>query len=271
MEVLLKFGFKLSPGADSIDEPAHRPSFDSLRQLAACFETPALDQNKEKFLLVKYVRNALLGSGLTVQQGHGHFFTTESPVDSAAGAAENTGSNEGSTAGAAGATGDTRAAMHQQLEALERQISALQGSIGLKPRLAVVSTLGGAGLANPLPGAEVPAPAPTYTSEDITVSGHTTPPAALYAFEVEELTADACEILRQQTPFQSLSALSFPIKALKSGSFLGGVLGRFSGTALLAFPLKAAALEALFLPSHMQNGAFSARVFTVPAHLCRLA
>ena len=97
--------------------------------------------------------------------------------------------------------------MHQQIEALQRQLKALQGSIGSVPKtkLALVQKLGGAQLANPQPGAEVPAhvSTPPYTPEVNTVSDHTTPPAALGAFEVEKSTAGACEILRQQTPFQS--------------------------------------------------------------------
>jgi len=88
---------------------------------------------------------------------------------------------------------------------------------------------------------------------------------------VEGFTADACEIPRQQTPFQPLSELSFPEKASKSGSYLGGVLGRSSVTALLTLPPKAAALEALLLLSRVQNGAFSARVGPVPIRLRRLA
>ena len=65
--------------------------------------------------------------------------------------------------------------------------------MGLQPGLAVVPTLGGAPLANPTlggapltnppPGAEVPAPAPKYTPEVITVSDHTSPPAVLEAFK----------------------------------------------------------------------------------------
>ena len=62
VEVLLKFGFKLSPGADPTDEETHRLRIDSLRQLAACFGTPKPDQHKDKFLLVKFVRNALLAT-----------------------------------------------------------------------------------------------------------------------------------------------------------------------------------------------------------------
>ena len=66
-EVLLKFGFKLSPGADPIDEQTHRVRLGPLRQLAACLGTPTPDQLKDKFLLVKFDRNALLDSGLTAQ------------------------------------------------------------------------------------------------------------------------------------------------------------------------------------------------------------
>ena len=119
VEVLLKFGFNFSPNADPVDEKAHRLRIDPLRQLAACFGTLTPDQHKEKFLLVKFVRNALLDSGLTVLQGHDHFFTSESPEDSAA--------------GATGAAEDTQATIHQQFEDLQRQIKALQGSIGLQP------------------------------------------------------------------------------------------------------------------------------------------
>ena len=67
VEVLLKFGFKLSPGADPIDEQTHRIRLDPLRQLAACLGTPSPDQLKDKFLLVKFDRNAVLDSGLTAQ------------------------------------------------------------------------------------------------------------------------------------------------------------------------------------------------------------
>ena len=66
-------------------------------------------------------------------------------------------------------------------------------------------------LAYPPPGAEVLATAPPYTPEVITDSGHTTPPAALDAFEMEESSAVACEILEQQTTFQCLSELPFPV------------------------------------------------------------
>ena len=79
VEMLLKFGLKLSPGADPVDEQTHLLRIDSLRQLAACFGTPTPDQHKDKFLLVKFVRNALLGSGLAVQQGHGHFLPPSPP------------------------------------------------------------------------------------------------------------------------------------------------------------------------------------------------
>ena len=46
VEVLLKFGFILSPGADPIDEQTHRFRIDSLQQFAACFGTTTPDQNK---------------------------------------------------------------------------------------------------------------------------------------------------------------------------------------------------------------------------------
>jgi len=85
-----------------------------------------------------------------------------SPSDKSPSVTDPTVANEDSTAGAAGAAKDTQAAMHQQIEALQRQLRALQGSIDFvpKPKLAVVRTLGGAQLAYPPPGAEVPAPAP---------------------------------------------------------------------------------------------------------------
>ena len=86
VEVSLEFGSKLSPNADPVDEQNHRLRIEPSRQFATYIGTPTPDQHKDKFLLVKFVRNALLDRGPTVLQGHDHFFITESPEDSAAGA-----------------------------------------------------------------------------------------------------------------------------------------------------------------------------------------
>ena len=52
-EVLHKSGFTLSPreGSRLIDEQISLLRIDPMRQVAACFGTPALDQNKGKFQL----------------------------------------------------------------------------------------------------------------------------------------------------------------------------------------------------------------------------
>ena len=92
-------------------------------------------RNRDDLRIVCRRRRRRLRPGRGFRQRHGHFFTTESPEDSAA--------------GATGAAEDTHATMHQQLEALQRQIKALQGSIGLQPGLVMVPALGGAPLANP--------------------------------------------------------------------------------------------------------------------------
>ena len=88
---------------------------------------------------------------------------------------------------------------------------------------------------------------------------------------MEELIADAYAVLQQQIPFQPSAKLPFPDEVSKSGSFLGGVLGRSSVTGLLALPPKAAALEAVLLLSRVKNGDFSARVVSVPIAIRRLA
>ena len=63
---------------DPVDEQTQLLHLDSLRQFAACFGTPTPDQNKNKFLLVQFVRNALHDSGMTAQQGPDHFFAAGS-------------------------------------------------------------------------------------------------------------------------------------------------------------------------------------------------
>ena len=88
---------------------------------------------------------------------------------------------------------------------------------------------------------------------------------------MDGLIADAYAILRPRTPFQPLAKPPFSKEAPKSGSFLGGVLGRSSETGLLALPPKAAALEAFILLSRVKDRDFSARVGSVPSDIRRLA
>ena len=109
------------------------------------------------------------------------------------------------------------------------------------------------------------------TSGIITISVLAATPAALDDFEVEELIADASTILRNWVPYQPLSKLTFPSEVSKSGSFLGGVLGRSSETSLHALPPKAAALETALLLSRVTNDGCSARMGSVPIDIRRLA
>ena len=109
------------------------------------------------------------------------------------------------------------------------------------------------------------------TSGIITISVLAATPAALDDFEVEELIADASTILRNWVPYQPLSKLTFPSEVSKSGSFLGGVLGRSSETSLHALPPKAAALETALLLSRVKDGDFSARVGPATSDIRRLA
>ena len=111
VEALLEFGFTLNSGEDSrpVDEQTNGLLIDPLLQLAACFGTPTPDQNKDKFVLGKYVLRALHARGMLVQRGLEWLFD---PALNAPPDGRDAGSTEDSAAGTAEST---QAAMRKQI------------------------------------------------------------------------------------------------------------------------------------------------------------
>ena len=144
VDVLPRFGFKLTPGADPVDEQTHRLRIDSLRRLAACFGTPTPDQNKDKFLLVEFVWNALLGSGMAVNRASTIFLPSgplRTQLPELPGLPGPTRTRLPRCQGSRGYAHR----LAQTIEVPQRQLKAIQGSIGFVPKSAPapVQTLGG--------------------------------------------------------------------------------------------------------------------------------
>ena len=129
--MLAEFGYNFSSG-QPVDEQCEILTISALRQVATHLGTPTDEQNRSKILLRKFIIKQLHALGMIVQEGLEVFFApalTAQPESRADGPPENLAANDGSPEDLAASAELTQAAMLQQLEDLQRQLTAMQASV----------------------------------------------------------------------------------------------------------------------------------------------